>query len=101
MLIHDFFDQTDKNVNSVKAAHSVSAPRSPARMTAEALWCAVWHAATALTALACWSVFAERVRRERSALALLDDAQLHDIGLSRAAADAEVARHWTDLPSRR
>jgi hypothetical protein len=48
-----------------------------------------------------WSVFAERIRRERHALSALDNAQLQDIGLSRAQADTEAARHWTDLPPAR
>lgn len=39
-----------------------------------------------------------RTAAERRALGRLTDAQLADIGLSRAAAEAEAARPFWDLP---
>ncbi len=43
---------------------------------------------------------AMQVRRERRALARLDDRMLKDIGLSRADANREAARSLTDLGPR-
>ncbi|MGF1501903.1 MAG: DUF1127 domain-containing protein [Paracoccaceae bacterium] len=41
------------------------------------------------------------VRRQRRTLARLTDAQLRDIGVSRADADAEASRPFWDLPAHR
>ncbi len=38
-------------------------------------------------------------RKQRAALATLDDAQLQDLGLSYAEAQAEAARPFWDLPA--
>lgn len=38
-------------------------------------------------------------RRQRQALARLDEARLHDIGLDRATAEAESRRPAWDVPS--
>ena len=40
------------------------------------------------------------VRRQRATLRKLDDAALHDLGLSRAQAEAEAARPVWDVPDR-
>ena len=40
------------------------------------------------------------VRRQRAALRKLDDAALHDLGLSRAQAESEAARPVWDVPAR-
>ncbi|SFD46291.1 DUF1127 domain-containing protein [Roseivivax sediminis] len=40
------------------------------------------------------------IRRERAALGRLDDAQLHDIGVTRAEATAEARRPAWDAPER-
>lgn len=40
------------------------------------------------------------VRRQRAALRKLDDAALHDLGLSRAQAESEAARPVWDAPAR-
>lgn len=46
-------------------------------------------------------VLALRVRRERRQLAALDDAQLADLGLTRADAERESRRGLFDIPAHR
>ena len=101
MLIQDSLAQTDQSHDSIDKGRSRAATKSPGRIMAEGLWFTIWHAAMALLAAGRWSLFAERIRRERMVLTTLDDAQLKDIGVTRAQADREAARHWTDLPRSR
>ena len=51
------------------------------------------------TGLFGFALRAAQIRRQRKALARLDDAQLADIGLSRAQARAEGARPFWDVPA--
>ena len=44
---------------------------------------------------------ADTVARERRTLAMLDDRLLRDIGVDRATAHAESAKHYWDLPADR
>lgn len=101
MLIHEFLAADDKARTSVKHAHASRAPRSPARLAAEATWCAIWHTAMALERGSRWMALAARIRRERQTLLTLDDNQLDDIGLTRDQAVCEATRHWSDLPAGR
>lgn len=51
--------------------------------------------------LARYVLLALRVRAERRQLAMLSDAQLEDIGVSRADADREAGRPLLDIPAYR
>jgi len=59
------------------------------------------HRPGALARLALMVVLALRVRRERRQLAALDDAQLADLGLTRADAERESRRGLLDIPAHR
>ena len=54
-----------------------------------------------LAAVLRYVVLAFRIRRERDQLAAMTDAQLRDIGVSRADADSEAARELFDVPRHR
>ena len=59
------------------------------------------HRPGALARLALTVVLALRVRRERRQLAVLDDARLADLGLTRADAERESRRGLLDIPAHR
>ncbi len=101
MLIHNSLAAADEARRSRAPAYTASPRKSPARLIADGVWSTIWHSMAGLLAIGRWSVFAERVRRERHTLSTLDEAQLRDIGLSFSEAHIEAARHWTDLPPAR
>ena len=54
-----------------------------------------------ISRLARYLILALRVQAERRQLAMLSDAQLEDMGISRAAADREAGRPLLDVPAHR
>lgn len=101
MLIHNTLEGVSTTHSRLAYGHATRPPRSPLRMLAEALWIAIWHGAQGAVHGLFLFGLAMSVRRERAALGRMDDRELADVGIDRATAKHESARHWLDLPASR